>query len=62
MIQQVEHTAGGAGASDVALALEIAGALHAPTAASRAPEVVTARRGTGRRTGAARGRRRTVRG
>ncbi len=62
MIQQVEHTATGAGAADIALALAVAGALHAPTAPSRAPELATARPGAGRRAGAARGRRRTVRG
>ena len=63
MIQQVEHTATGVGAADFALALEIAGALHAPTAPSRAPELATAAGlGTGRRTAAARSRRRTVRG
>lgn len=64
MITQVEHTAAGmpAGAADIALALEVAGALHAPTAPSRAPELPTARPRAGRRTAAARGRRRTVRG
>ncbi|MFE7442566.1 hypothetical protein ACFU7X_19180 [Streptomyces chartreusis] len=75
MITQVEHTAAGmpAGAADIALALEVAGALHAPTAPSRAPEVAlrgegavgavsTARPRAGRRTATARGRRRTVRG
>ncbi|MFD5843393.1 hypothetical protein [Streptomyces chartreusis] len=64
MITQVEHTAAGmpAGAADIALALEVAGALHAPTAPSRAPELATARPRAGRGTAAARGRRRTVRG
>ncbi|KUN94482.1 hypothetical protein [Streptomyces caeruleatus] len=62
MIQQVEHTSTGAGAADIALALAVAGALHAPTAPSRAPELATARLSAGRRTAAARGRRRTVRG
>ncbi|MGI5376450.1 hypothetical protein ACQEV2_19750 [Streptomyces sp. CA-251387] len=63
MIQQVEHTATGVGPADLALALEIAGALHAPTAPSRAPELATtAGVGTGRRATAGRGRRRTVRG
>ncbi|WP_405584777.1 hypothetical protein [Streptomyces sp. NBC_01092] len=64
MITQVEHTAtgAGAGAADIALALEVAGALHAPTAPARAPELVTARPRAGRRSAAARGRRRTVRG
>lgn len=61
MIQQVEHTATGIGAADFALALEVAGALHTPTAASRAPELATARLSTGRRATAARSRRRTVR-
>ncbi|MFI6007996.1 hypothetical protein ACIBAG_04080 [Streptomyces sp. NPDC051243] len=62
MIQQVEHTMTGIGAADVALALAIAGALHAPTAPSRAPELATAGLGAGRRTTATRSRRRTVRG
>jgi hypothetical protein len=62
MIQQIEHTASGFGAADIALALEIAGALHAPAAPSRAPELATARPSAGRRAAAARGRRRTVRG
>lgn len=64
MITQVGHTAAGmpAGAADIALALEVAGALHAPTAPSRAPELATARPRAGRRTATARGRRRTVRG
>ncbi|MFI7410401.1 hypothetical protein ACIBU0_17240 [Streptomyces sp. NPDC049627] len=64
MIQQVEHTTTGFGAADFALALAVAGALHPPTAPpSRAPELATtAGLGTGRRTAAARGRRRTVRG
>ncbi|MGW6794237.1 hypothetical protein [Streptomyces chartreusis] len=64
MITQVEHSAAGmpAGAADIALALEVAGALHAPTAPSRAPELATARPRAGRRAAAARGRRRTVRG
>lgn len=62
MIQQVEHTATGTGAADVALALEIAGALNAPTAPSRAPELATAGLGAGHRAAAARSRRRTVRG
>ncbi|MFG1670252.1 hypothetical protein [Streptomyces sp. Y7] len=64
MITQVEHTTAGmpAGAADIALALEVAGALHAPTAPSRAPELATAGPRAGRRTATARGRRRTVRG
>lgn len=62
MIQQVEHTATGVGAADFALALEIADALHSPTAPARAPELATARPSAGRRAAAARGRRRTVRG
>ncbi|MFF7163897.1 hypothetical protein ACFZBP_21515 [Streptomyces sp. NPDC008086] len=61
MIQQVEHTATGAGAADIALALAVAGALHAPTASSRAPELATVRSSAGRRTAAARSRRRTAR-
>ncbi|MEY9992414.1 hypothetical protein ABIE67_004446 [Streptomyces sp. V4I8] len=62
MIQQVEHNTTGVGAADFALALEVAGALHAPTAPSRAPELATVSLSAGRRTTAARGRRRTVRG
>ncbi|KUL24441.1 hypothetical protein [Streptomyces regalis] len=62
MIQQVEHGTTGVGAADIALALEIAGALHAPTAPSRAPELATTGLNAGRRAAAARGRRRTVRG
>ncbi|WP_031479135.1 hypothetical protein [Streptomyces bicolor] len=62
MIQQVEHTETGIGAADFALALEVADALHAPTAPSRAPELATVGLGAGRRTTAARSRRRTVRG
>ncbi|MBT2676593.1 hypothetical protein J7E95_38595 [Streptomyces sp. ISL-14] len=62
MIQQVEHTTTGFGAADIALALNIAGALHAPTAPSRAPELATAGLGAGRRATPARSRRRAVRG
>ncbi|GHH28069.1 hypothetical protein [Streptomyces lanatus] len=59
MITQVEHASAAGGAADITLALAVAGALHAPTAPSRAPELATA----GRRTSAARSRRRrTVRG
>jgi hypothetical protein len=60
MIQQIEHTATGAGPADLVLALAVAGVLHAPTAQSRAPEMATARPRGGRRATAA--RRRTVRG
>lgn len=62
MIQQVEHSTTGVGAADFALALEVADALHAPTAPSRAPELAAVALSAGRRTTAARGRRRTVRG
>ncbi|MFJ8633765.1 hypothetical protein [Streptomyces sp. NPDC093568] len=62
MIRQIEHTTAGVGPADLALALAVAGALHAPTAPSRAPELATARTSAGRRGAAARGRRRTVRG
>ncbi|MFF9261735.1 hypothetical protein [Streptomyces longwoodensis] len=40
MIQQVVHAATGAGAADLALALGVAYALHAPV--TRAPEVAGA--------------------
>ncbi|MFJ7077981.1 hypothetical protein [Streptomyces sp. NPDC098781] len=60
-LEQVEHTATGVGPADLALALAVAGALHAPTVASRAPELAADRPRTGRRATAARGRRRTVR-
>ncbi|MEU5630889.1 hypothetical protein ACH47C_07300 [Streptomyces rishiriensis] len=39
MIQQVSHPVTGVGAADLALALDVAYALHPPTAATRAPEV-----------------------
>lgn len=35
MIQHVEHSTTGVGAADLALALEVVGALHAPTAPHR---------------------------
>ncbi|SHI17387.1 hypothetical protein [Streptomyces sp. 3214.6] len=38
-IKQVSHTVTGVGAADLALALDVAFGLHAPTAPSRAPEV-----------------------
>ncbi|MFE3036136.1 hypothetical protein ACFXKY_31350 [Streptomyces canus] len=59
MIKQVSHTVAGTDPAGIALALDVAYALHAP--APRAPEVASpavARRGAT----AARGRRRTVRG
>ncbi|MGC0339713.1 hypothetical protein [Streptomyces sp. SLBN-8D4] len=59
MIKQVSHTVAGTDPAGIALALDVAYALHAP--APRAPEVASpavARRGAA----AARGRRRTVRG
>ncbi|MFF5483009.1 hypothetical protein ACFY5C_37660 [Streptomyces sp. NPDC012935] len=62
MIQQVEHSTTGGGAADFALALEVAGALHTPTAPSRAPELATTGANAGRRGASARSRRRTVRG
>ncbi|GGX19548.1 hypothetical protein [Streptomyces chartreusis] len=62
MITQVEHSSAGAGATEFALALAIAGALNPPTAPSRAPELATAPPSAGRRTSAGRSRRRTVRG
>ncbi|WP_432196993.1 hypothetical protein [Streptomyces sp. bgisy027] len=62
MIKQAQHTATRVGPADLALALEVAGALHAPTAPSRAPELATARPRAGRRTAGTRTRRRTVRG
>ena len=62
MIQQVEHTTTGVGPADLVLALAVAGALHAPTAPSRAPELASVPLSAGRRATAARGRRRTVRG
>ncbi|MCX4763151.1 hypothetical protein OG562_19625 [Streptomyces sp. NBC_01275] len=39
MIQQVSHTVTGVGAADLALALDVAFALHAPVTPTRAPEV-----------------------
>ncbi|PAZ13221.1 hypothetical protein CLM62_25300 [Streptomyces sp. SA15] len=61
MIKQVSHTVTGIDPAGFALALEVAYELHAPAAsAARAPEV--APRPAGRRTAAARARRRTVRG
>ncbi|MFF1723883.1 hypothetical protein [Streptomyces sviceus] len=59
MIKQVSHTVAGTDPAGIALALDVAYALHAPV--PRAPEVAApavARRGGT----AARGRRRTVRG
>ncbi|MGW0334543.1 hypothetical protein ACWD0J_22195 [Streptomyces sp. NPDC003011] len=60
MIKQVSHTVTGTDPAGFALALEVAYELHAPVA--RAPEVAAAAHGAGRRAGAARSRRRTVRG
>jgi hypothetical protein len=59
MIKQVSHPGAGTDPTAFTLALEVAYELHAP--AGRAPEVVPALV-TGRRTTAARTRRRTVRG
>ncbi|WP_328880751.1 hypothetical protein [Streptomyces sp. NBC_00299] len=61
MIQQVEHSTTGVGVADFALALEVVGALHAPTAPSRAAELATTASSTGRRGASARSRRRAVR-
>jgi hypothetical protein len=64
MIQQVSHTVAGTGPAALALALEVAYALHAPT--PRAPEVVVRTAGPvapqlmGLRTTAARPHRRKV--
>ncbi|MEU6914888.1 hypothetical protein [Streptomyces olindensis] len=58
MIEQVAHTEPGTDPAQVALALAVAHALHAPTA--RAPEVAPAPTGTTHRHRTA--RRRTVRG
>lgn len=62
MIKQVEHSATGVGPADFSLALAVAGALHAPTTPSRAPEVAATRLSAARRATSARSRRRTVRG
>jgi hypothetical protein len=61
MIQQVEHSTTGVGAADFALALEVAGTLHAPTAPSRAAELATTGSSARRRGASARSRRRAVR-
>ncbi|MGW2050382.1 hypothetical protein ACWCPF_35200 [Streptomyces sp. NPDC001858] len=39
MIKQVSHTVTGFGAADIALALDVAYALHEPVVPPRAPEV-----------------------
>lgn len=59
MIKQVSHTVPGAGAADLALALDVAYALHPPKAAARAPEVAAPQL-MGLRTTAARPHRRKV--
>ncbi|USQ89104.1 hypothetical protein NFX46_38380 [Streptomyces phaeoluteigriseus] len=59
MIKQVPHTVTGVGAADLALALDVAYELHAPTAPTRAPEVVAPQM-MGLRTSAARPHRRKV--
>ncbi|MFC9292265.1 hypothetical protein [Streptomyces sp. NPDC057052] len=59
MIKQVPHPVTGVGAADLALALDVARALHAPTAPPRAPEVGVPQL-MGLRTGAARPHRRKV--
>jgi hypothetical protein len=59
MIKQVSHTVTGVGAADLALALEVAYALHAPVAPPRAPEVAAPQM-MGLRTTAARPHRRKV--
>ena len=59
MIKQVSHTVTGVGAADLALALDVAYALHPPTAPVRAPEVAAPQM-MGLRTTAARPHRRKV--
>ncbi|MGX1270867.1 hypothetical protein [Streptomyces phaeoluteigriseus] len=59
MIKQVSHTVTGVGAADLALALDVAYALHPPTAPTRAPEVAAPQM-MGLRTGTARPHRRKV--
>jgi hypothetical protein len=59
MIKQVSHTVTGVGAADLALALEVAYALHAPVAPPRAQEVAAPQM-MGLRTTAARPHRRKV--
>ncbi|MCQ9133262.1 MULTISPECIES: hypothetical protein [Streptomyces] len=59
MIQKVSHTVTGVGAADLALALDVAGELHPPTAVDRAPEVAAPQL-MGLRTTAARPHRRKV--
>ena len=60
MIKQVSHTPTGTGPADLALALDVAYALHEPTVV-RAPEVATGRT-VGRPASARTRRRTTVRG
>ncbi|MFE7648198.1 hypothetical protein [Streptomyces phaeoluteigriseus] len=59
MIKQVPHMVTGVGAADLALALDVAYELHAPTAPTRAPEVAAPQM-MGLRTSAARPHRRKV--
>ncbi|MCF4139079.1 hypothetical protein L1856_23440 [Streptomyces sp. Tue 6430] len=58
-VKQVSHQVTGVGAADLALALDVAHALHAPTAPPRAPEIGVPHL-MGLRTGAARPHRRKV--
>ncbi|MET9911239.1 hypothetical protein ABZZ74_31345 [Streptomyces sp. NPDC006476] len=58
MIQQVSHTVAGTDPAGIALALEVAYELHAPT--TRAPEVAVAPQLMGLHTTAARAHRRKV--
>ncbi|WP_329411345.1 hypothetical protein OG802_16575 [Streptomyces sp. NBC_00704] len=60
MIQQVPHTVTGVGAADLALALDVASALHPPTAAGRRAPEVAAPQLMGLRTTAARPHQRKV--
>ncbi|MET9506154.1 hypothetical protein ABZY42_31330 [Streptomyces sp. NPDC006622] len=59
MIKQVSHPVTGVGPADLALALDVAYALHAPTAPSRPAEVAVPQL-MGLRTGATRPHRRKV--
>lgn len=58
-VKQVSHPVTGVGAADLALALDVARELHAPTAPPRAPEVGVPQL-MGLRTSAARPHRRKV--
>ncbi|MFF9059735.1 hypothetical protein ACF09K_13765 [Streptomyces sp. NPDC014882] len=58
-VKQVSHRVTGVGAADLALALDLAHELHAPTPPPRAPEIAVPQL-MGLRTGAARPHRRKV--